>query len=149
MSNTYSNLLYHIVFSTSGRRELIKSGKEELYRYATGIIRGEGGYLIKIGGAADHVHIFAKFPPVISISDMVRKIKSNTSKWINENKKYAFPFSWQRGYGVFSVSESGAEKVIEYIENQEIHHKKMGFKEELLSLLKKHNVRYDEKYLWD
>ena len=149
MSSTLSNLLYHIVFSTKERRELIKSGKEDIFKYITGIISGEGGYLIKIGGTEDHIHIFAKFPPVICVSDMVRKIKSNTSKWLNENRKYIFPFSWQKGYAVFSVSESASEHVIKYIENQEIHHKKTGFKEELLALLKKHNMQFDDKYLWD
>lgn len=121
----------------------------DLYSYVGGVIRGEKGRLLKMGGTQDHVHILASFHPAVSVSDMLRRMKGNTSKWLNENRRLPVRFSWQRGYGAFSVSESMVDVVSKYIENQESHHKKMSFQEELLTLLKKHNVQYDERYIWD
>ncbi len=120
-----------------------------MYPYIGGIIRGEKGRLLKINGTANHIHILTVFAPVIAVSDMIRRIKGNSSKWINEERGLQSSFAWQRGYGAFSVSESTVEKVSEYIENQGEHHGKMSFQEEFLLLLRKHNVAYDEKYLWD
>ena len=150
MASTLTSLVYHIVFSTKMRQDLLCPGlTAELYPYIGGIIRGEKGRLLKINGTANHIHILTVFSPVIAVSDMVRRIKGNSSKWINEERRLQSSFAWQRGYGAFSVSESAVEKVSEYIENQEGHHKKISFQEEFLLLLKKHNVGYDEKYLWD
>ncbi len=150
MSSTLTNLLYHAVFSTKMRQELITPNlSDELYPYIGGIIRGEKGRMLKIGGTNNHIHILARFSPAISVSEMLRHIKGNSSKWINKEKKSHARFEWQRGYAAFSVSESACETVSQYIENQEKHHKKMSFQEEFLLLLKKHNVEYDERYLWD
>mgnify|MGYP000266984628 CR=1 FL=1 len=117
MPSTYSNLLYHIVFSTKDRERLItEEFKEELYRYMAGIAREEGGTLLEIGGIDDHVHLLAKFKPSIAVSDMLRLIKTNSSKWLHEEKKHA-RFGWQEGYAAFSVSESQVVAVRRYIRN--------------------------------
>ncbi len=123
--------------------------RNDLYSYVGGVTRGEKGRLLKMGGTADHVHILGSFHPAISVSDMLRRMKGSSSKWLNENGRLSFHFSWQRGYGAFSVSESMVDVVSKYIENQESHHKKMSFQEEFLALLRKHSVTYDERYIWD
>jgi REP-associated tyrosine transposase len=149
MAGTYTNLLYHIVFSTKERRQLITSTiEEELYRYIGGIIRNQKGVQLDIGGVADHIHIFAKFKPTLSLSDAVRDIKANSSKWLNDEKAKIYKFGWQDGFAAFSVSESQVERVSGYIRNQKNRHRRMSFQEELLELLKKNRVEYDERYLW-
>jgi REP element-mobilizing transposase RayT len=149
MPSTYTNLVYHIVFSTKNRQPLITDEfKEELYRYIGGIIRAEGGVQIEIGGVADHVHILAKFKPSIAVSDMLRLIKANSSKWANEGKSKQH-FAWQEGFSAFSVSESQFDLVRRYIRNQEEHHRGQSFQEELVALLEKHGVDYDSRYLLD
>jgi putative transposase len=150
MASTLTNLLYHIVFSTKMRQDVIVPELQtDLYPYIGGIIRGEKGILLKIGGTANHLHILVKFSPVMSVSKMVQHIKGNSSKWVNAERRMACRFAWQRGYGAFSVSESSAEAISSYIEAQEGHHKMMTFQEEFLLLLKKHHIPYDERYIWD
>ncbi len=150
MPSTFTNLLYHIVFSTKHREPLIKEElQEELYRYIGGIIRAEGGILLEIGGVADHVHLLSKIKPSVAVSEMLNKIKANSSKWNNENKKSRDRFSWQEGYAAFTVSESQSPIVREYIRNQAEHHKKISFQDEFIALLEKHGVSYDPKYIWD
>lgn len=149
MAGTYTNLLYHCVFSTKHRRQLIKPDfEEELYKYMGGIVRGLGGSCLEINGVEDHVHLLVKLKPYPSISDFHRELKQGSSKWINANKKSRERFGWQDGYAAFTVSESAVEDVRRYIQNQKEHHKKMSFKEELLYFLQKHGVDYDERYLW-
>ena len=152
MASTLTNLLFHVVFSTKARQNLLSPEIcASLYPYIGGVIRGEKGRLITAGGRPDHIHIFATLAPSISLSDMLRrvKVKGNSSHWLNEQHKMEGRFSWQRGYGAFTVSESSAAGVITYIEGQEEHHKRMTFQEEFLLLLKKHNVHYDERYIWE
>jgi putative transposase len=150
MPSTYTNLLYHIVFSTKNRIPLIADDlREELYKYIGGIIRAEGGVQIEIGGTKDHVHILAKFKPAISISEMLNRIKANSSKWANDQKMEYHKFGWQEGYAAFSVSKSQAPAIAQYIRNQEEHHRKQTFQEELVALLERHGIKYDPKYLWD
>ncbi|MBC8553335.1 MAG: IS200/IS605 family transposase [Candidatus Brocadiales bacterium] len=150
MASTLTNLLYHIVFTTRKKQNLIIPAlSDELYPYIGGIIREEKGKLLKIEGTLNHVHILARFSAFVSVSEMMRCIKGSSSKWVNENSKITSHFSWQRGYGAFSVSESSVENVISYIGNQEEHHKKITFEEELMLLLQKHKISYDEKYIWD
>lgn len=150
MPSTYANLLYHIVFSTKQRQRFIKDNfREELYRYIGGIIRAAGGIQLEIGGTADHVHILAKLKPTDSVSNLLNRIKANSSKWINENEKLAQRFAWQEGYAAFTVSESQTSAVSEYIRNQQEHHQKQSYQDELLALLERHRVQYDPKYLWD
>lgn len=148
MATTFSNLLYHIVYSTKNRIPLIHDGlREPLYEYIGGIIRGEGGILLEIGGVPDHVHILAKFKTDIAVSMMLQKIKGKSSKWVNDLPDRREYFDWQDGYAAFSVSESLVPTVRRYLRNQEEHHKKVSFKDELIALLKKHRIPYDERYL--
>lgn len=148
MATTFSNLLYHIVYSTKDRIPSIDGDlREPLYEYIGGIIRGERGILLEIGGVPDHVHLLAKFKTDIAVSMMVQKIKGKSSGWVNERSSHAARFEWQAGYGIFSVSESLVDKVRRYIRNQEEHHKKVSFKDELIALLKKNGIPYDERYL--
>ena len=150
MPGTYTNLLYHIVFSTKNRLPLISTAfRDELHRYVGGIVHGEGGILLAIGGVPDHLHLLVKFKPTITVSDMLRRIKANSSKWINEEKLRLRKFGWQDGYAAFSVSESQVPRIRSYIDGQEAHHLRIDFKQELLALLDRHKVHYDPRYLWD
>lgn len=150
MPSSLTNLLYHIVFSTKGRQpEIDTDFREDLYAYLGGIVRSENGRLIEIGGTPDHVHILTRFSPAVSVSDMLKMIKGSSSRWVNKSGKRPARFAWQKGYGAFSVSESGCKAVVNYIRNQETHHRKMTFKEEFKLLLDKHQIEYDEKYLWN
>jgi REP element-mobilizing transposase RayT len=149
MSGTYTNLLYHVVFSTKDRRQLITSAIEgDLHAYIGGIVRGIDGILLEINGVADHLHLLAKLPPKHSVSDAIRDIKANSSKWLSEERSKFYKFGWQDGFAAFSVSESQVERVRGYIRNQKNRHKRMHFKEELVALLDKHRIEYDQRYLW-
>lgn len=148
MATTFANLLYHIVYSTKNRVPLIRDDiRERLYEYIGGIIRGEGGILLEIGGIPDHVHVLAKFKTDIAVSVMLQKMKGKSSKWVNDLPDRRERFDWQEGYGAFSVSESLVPNVRKYIRDQEEHHEKVSFKDELIALLKKHRIPYDERYL--
>jgi REP element-mobilizing transposase RayT len=150
MPSTYTNLLYHIVFSTKDRIPLITNNiQEELYKYIGGIIRAEGGVQLEIGGMQEHVHILAKFKAAISVAEMLNKIKSNSSKWANDHKMKLRKFGWQEGYAAFSVSESQVPAVREYIRNQKEHHRQQTYQEEFVTLLERHGIEYDPQYLWD
>ena len=150
VSTTYSNILIHIIFSTKDRKPLITDQyHQRLCAYIGGIIRNEGAILLALGGTADHLHILIKIKPTQAVSDLIRKIKANSSKWITDNHLCQHKFGWQNGYGGFSVSTSQIEKVRRYIENQVEHHQVKTFKEELIELLMKHGVDFDPKYLSD
>lgn len=150
MATTFTNLLYHIIFSTKERVPMIREDiRERLYEYMGGIIRGEGGVLLEIGGVPDHVHLLAKLKADKAVSDMLRLIKSNSSKWVNEERLITGHFGWQTGYAAFSVSESQVTRVRKYLQSQESHHVKVTFKEELIALLKKNRIEYDERYIFD
>ena len=150
MAGTYTNLLYHIVFSTKNRQESITPElEEELYQYIGGIIRGIEGICLEINGMADHIHILVKLPPKIAISNALRDIKANSSKWLNETKANMPRFSWQDGYSAFTVSKSQVEAVRHYIRNQKQHHQQSDFKSELLSLFSKHEIDPDLRFVWD
>ena len=149
MASTLTNLVLHVVFSTKERSPMIRTElREKLYAYMVGIVRGEGGELFAIGGNADHVHMLLKHPAAVSVAELLRLVKSNSSKWANEQTVTRKMFGWQRGYAAFSVSQSLVQRVGEYINRQESHHRKISFQEELISLLKKHGVDYDERYIW-
>ena len=149
MASTLTNLLYHVVFSTKGRSPLITDEvREPLYRYVGGIVRNQGGALLEIGGVADHVHLLARFPASKAVSDLLRDLKSDSSGWLNRERPQD-RFAWQTGYGAFTVSQSQVGTVRRYIRGQEEHHRQRSFKEELVGLLKKHEIEHDEKYLWD
>jgi len=150
MAGTYTKLYYHIVFSTKNRQPFIKREiEDELQKYICGIIRNIGGSCIEINGATDHVHILAVIPPKISLSDALRTIKANSSKWIHETIPNLARFAWQDGFSAFTVSASQVDGVRQYIRDQKQHHRERDYKTELLALLEKHGVDYDEQYLWD
>jgi len=140
MARTYTKLVYHIVFSTKERIPLITGEiRDRLYPYIGGVIRGEKGSLMEIGGVADHVHILARFGAAVTISEMVKRIKGSSSHWLSQ--ELGTWFAWQAGYGAFTVSESQVAVVRKYIQRQEEHHKRVSFKDELISLLRKHGDR--------
>ncbi len=148
MAGTYTNLLYHIVFSTKERRQLVTAAiEEDLHGYVGGIVKGLDGKLLEINGIADHVHLLVKLPPKLALSDSVRNIKANSSKWLNERSRI-YKFAWQDGFAAFSVSESQVERVRGYIRNQKNRHRRLTFQEELLALLQKNRVEFDERYVW-
>jgi putative transposase len=150
MVSTYTNLLYHIIFSTKERRPFINPKlRVELHPSIGGIIRDLKGEPIEIGGVEGHIHILAKLPATLALSDALREIKSNSSKWAGERPDLVRTFLWQTGYAAFTVSKSQVVVVRKYIRNQELHHRRKSFKQELVSLLKKNDIDYDERYLWD
>ena len=150
MAGTYSKLYYHIVFSTKNRQPFITPAiEDELHKYISGIIRNLEGSCIEINGAADHLHILAIIPPKTALSDALRTIKSNSSKWVHETHPNLPRFAWQDGFSAFTVSASQVESVRQYIRDQKAHHSARDFKSELLALLLKHEIEYDERYLWD
>ena len=148
MSHTSGNILLHIIFSTHGRRPLIKPDFcSDLFAYLAGIIRQMHGTALIINGTADHVHMLIRIRPARSAAEVGRVVKANSSRWVHE--KWDPRFSWQTGYGVFSVSESNVDAVTKYIAGQEEHHQKHSFQDEFVAFLKKNNVAYDERYIWD
>jgi putative transposase len=150
MANTYSQIYIQIVFAVQGRQNLIrKENKAELHKYITGIIRNNKQKLLAINCLPDHIHIFIGLNPDVHISYLVRDIKSNSSRFINEKKFVNGKFSWQEGFGAFSYSHSHLDKVVKYVLNQEEHHKKKTFKEEYIELLKKFDVEYNPKYVFE
>lgn len=149
MPRSYTNLIYHIVFSTKDRSPLITNEREDrLYEYIGGIIRGLGGILLMINGIDDHVHILAKLRPDRAVSDVLRDLKSNASGWMHDVFPDAKHFAWQNGYGAFSVGPSDIERIRKYIENQKIHHGRQSFEDEFVELLLMHDIQFDKKYLW-
>jgi len=149
MGHTYSNILVHIVFSTKERLQLITSDiRSDLHSYMGGIAKEIQATPLQIGGVKDHVHLLLKISHASSVAELVRTIKTNSSRWLHEKSRAYSLFAWQEGYGVFSVSESKASAVISYIAGQEEHHKKVSFQDELLEFLKANKIDYDERYIW-
>jgi putative transposase len=147
---SYVSSYHHCVFSTKERRPLITPElRERLWPFLGGIARQNKMKAIEVGGVGDHIHILLSIPSVMPISKAVQFIKGGSSKWIHETFPEHRSFSWQEKYGAFSVSVSLLDDVIEYIRSQEKHHRKMTFQEEFITLLKKHRIEYDERYLWD
>jgi REP element-mobilizing transposase RayT len=150
MAGTYSQIYLQVVFAVKGRENLIaQSWKDELHKYISGIIKEKEQKPIIVNGMPDHIHAFIGLKPSMRISDLVRDIKNNSSKFINEKGWLKGKFSWQEGYGVFSYSHSHIERVYNYILNQEEHHRKKTFKDEYLELLKKFNIEFKEAYVFD
>ncbi len=150
MVQSYTNLIYHIVFSTKNREPIIVEPlKSRLYEYIGGTIRKLGGISLAINGPEDHVHVLAKLRPDKSVSDVLRDLKANSSGWMHNVFPETKDFSWQNGYGAFTVSSSQIEKVKDYIANQEEHHRKHGtFRDEFVKLLIANEIEFEEKYLW-
>ena len=147
---SYVSSYFHCVFSTKERRPLIApSLSERLWPFLSGIARNNEMKPIEIGGMPDHVHVLLSLPSTLSIAKGMQLIKGGSSKWVRETFPEHRLFGWQIKYGAFSVSVSLLEKTIEYIRNQQHHHRKMTFQEEFVALLKKHRMAYDERYLWE
>ena len=150
MPGTFSQVYIQIVFAVKGRENLITNNwKTALYKYIAGIIKGKDQKPSIVNGMPDHIHAFVGLRPSMTISDLARDIKNNSSNFINDNKFVKGKFSWQEGYGAFSYSHSHISKVYDYILNQESHHKKKTFREEYIGFLKKFEIAYDEKYLFE
>ena len=150
MPNTYSQIYIQIVFAVKGRQNLIsKQHCEELHKFITGIVQNREQKMLSIFCMPDHTHLLIGLKPSISISDLVRDIKAGSSKFINDSHWVKEKFNWQEGFGAFSYSRSQIDNVIKYILNQEEHHKKITFREEYIAFLKKFEIEYDEKYLFE
>jgi REP element-mobilizing transposase RayT len=150
LMGAYTNLAYHVVFATKYRRPLITDDfRERLYEYMGGIIRGLDGHLIQIGGIEDRVHLLANLSPAMAVSDAIREIKANASKWVNELSILQERFEWQKGYGAFTVSYSQIEAVRRYIQNQREHHRRRTFQEEYMEFLIRHGIEFDLQRLFE
>jgi putative transposase len=150
MAHTFTHLLTHIIFSTKNRRPLFDADlKSRLFPYLGGIIRAHDGKAIIINGPADHVHILASIAAKHSLADLMRELKADSSGWIHKNFPNQKTFAWQIGYGAYSVSHSYMIELKNYIANQEAHHRKVSFQEEFVAFLKRHEIEYDERFLWE
>lgn len=146
MSHSYVQNVVHVVFSTKGRRPTIAAEfRARLWAYLAGICKNEEILVHAIGGAADHVQLLVQIPPTLALAKAVATIKANSSRWAGEQGRR---FSWQQGYGAFSVSASVVPTVVRYIRDQELHHRKMNFDAEFVALLKKHGVEFDATFVF-
>ena len=149
MAPTFTNLLTHVVFSTKDWVASIQPAlKFDLHAYLGGIVRNLEGQALIVNGVTDHVHLLVWLPRTVAVAEALKVLKTNSSRWVHESRGDG-TFAWQAGYGAFSVSQSNVSQVTEYIRNQEKHHRKMSFKEELLAFLKKNRIAYDERYIWE
>ena len=150
MPGTYSQILFHVVFSTKQRRPYITPAVQaRLYDYVGGIVRAEKGIIYAIGGMSDHLHMLLRWRTDGAISDLMRTVKARCSRWVHETFPDSPAFAWQEGYAVFSVSKSAEANVKAYIETQAEHHEKRDFAEELLALLRAHGIVYNERFVLD
>ncbi|MFI5343638.1 MAG: IS200/IS605 family transposase [Chlamydiales bacterium] len=150
MSQSLANILVHIIFSTKKRQPMILPEVEgELHSYLAGIVRAQGSQCHEIGGVEDHVHLLISLPRTLALSRLIEEIKKGSSKWIKTKGNLFSDFSWQNGYGAFSIGQSSYEDLRKYIQNQRNKHKQITFQEEYRNFLKKYHIAYDEKYVWD
>ncbi|MEI6350748.1 MAG: IS200/IS605 family transposase [Verrucomicrobiota bacterium] len=150
MPQSLSNVILHLVFSTKDRLTLIgPSVRSELHAFLAGTIRAAGCECLRVGGPADHVHFAIRFSRTKTIAELVEDIKTASSKWTKAQSPDLAGFAWQRGYAVFSVGPGDKQALLDYIDNQEEHHRTRTFQEEVRSFLKKYEVAYDERYVWD
>lgn len=149
MANTYTQIHIQAVFAVQHRSCIIhNSWKDELYKYITGIVQNNNHKILAINGMPDHIHLFFGMRPTQSLSDLMQEVKASSSKWINEKGFTKHSFNWQEGFGGFSYSKSHVDNVINYIKNQEIHHKKISFIDEYQQILEKLEIPFDERYLF-
>ncbi len=147
---SFTRLTYHVIFATKFRTPSIsQSIQERLYEYVGGILRAKKGHLVQIGGVADHIHILTELSPSFAVADVIRDVKANSSKWVNEQPEMKVFFEWQKGYGAFTVSHSRRDSVQVYIQNQAEHHRRRTFQEEYIELLKRHNIQFRPEYLFE
>jgi REP element-mobilizing transposase RayT len=148
MPQSYTNLLYHIVFATKDRRPLITTAQQQrLYEYLGGTIRNLGGISLAINGTEDHIHLLAKLKADKALADVLRELKANASGWMNDVFPEVREFSCQRGYGAFTVGASQVDQVRDYIARQKEHHQKRSFRDEFIEFLRENNVEFDERYV--
>lgn len=146
--STYTQIYYHIVFSTKERVPVLAADKREaLFRYTWGILKNNKSHVYRINGMEDHIHILVSLHPTVCLANLVKDIKTGTSKWIKEKSVFPGFTHWQGGYGAFTVSHSDKDAVIEYIKDQQEHHKRVSFRDELRGLLLKSGIQFDEQYL--
>lgn len=149
MANTYTIIHIHAIFAVQNRQSLISNDWcNDLYKYISGIVTNHDHKILQINGMPDHVHMLVGLRPTQSLSELMKYVKQDSTKWINKNKFINGRFSWQKGYGAFSHSRSQIPKVIKYIQKQREHHKKKCFREEYLDFLKKFDVDYDERFIF-
>ena len=150
MPQSLSKVYVHIIFSTKNRQNLIDDGiKNSLFEYLGGICKGLECNPVKVGGHKNHVHLLCLLSRKVSQMRLLEEVKKRSSKWIKKKGAAYANFYWQDGYGVFSVNPTEIDKVIDYIELQQEHHKHTSFQEEFIAFLKKYRVEYDEHYIWD
>ena len=150
MAGTFSQIYIQVVFAVRGRENLlIKPWRDEVFKYMSGIIKGKNQKPIIVNGVINHVHLFIGLRPSMALSDLVRDVKNNSTNFINDHKYVQGKFSWQEGFGSFSYAHSQIGQVYQYILKQEEHHRRKTFKEEYLELLRKFEIQFDEKYLFD
>jgi putative transposase len=151
MAQSLSNVLLHIVFSTKDRRPFLQDAelRTELHAVIMGMLRNRNCPGLTINSVEDHIHILCQLSRTMSMADLLQEIKAASSRWIKDQRKELQEFQWQGGYAVFSVSQSQVPQVVAYIDQQEEHHRRLSFKEELLALLQKNGIDFDENYLWD
>jgi putative transposase len=149
MSHTYTNVLIHALFSTKDRRPWLNAEvREEVFRYLGGTVNELGGQSLLVNGPSDHVHMLFVQPPTLSLATFMGKIKSNSSGWVKHHWQDRRNFGWQTGYAAFSVSKSQVEPVKRYVLNQEEHHRRVSFQEEVIAFLEKQGIAYDPRYVF-
>ena len=150
MPHTYANLLTHVIFSTKARYPFLDSElKPRVLPHLGGIAEELKVRPLAINGPADHAHLLLAVPASLAVADLMRILKTNSSRWVHEQWASRSTFAWQEGHGAFSVSESMKEDVRAYIAGQEEHHCKISFQDEFIAFLKRHGIEYDERYIWD
>ncbi len=149
MGHTYTNILLHLIFSTKDRQPTLAPDlRARLMPYTSAVVANLGGTCLCMNGPSDHVHMLVSAPATVAVADLLRTIKTNTSRWIHDEFPKQSDFAWQTGYGVFSVSLSSADNVKQYIAGQEEHHRQVSFQGEFVAFLKRYGISYDERYLW-
>jgi REP element-mobilizing transposase RayT len=150
MPQSFGALYVHLVFSTKHREPTISPGwQQPLFDYFGGVMRNTGNTLLAAGGVADHVHLLVSLSREASVAEVVRLLKANSSRWAHEQWPGLQTFAWQSGYGAFSVSYSALSSVKAYLARQESHHRRMTFQDEYRELLRRHDMQWDERYIWD
>jgi len=151
MPQSLAQIYLHIIFSTKNRARLFqdRAFREKLHAYLAGVCRNLGSPALIVGGVEDHVHILCREGKTISVSDLIRELKRDSSKWVKQESPDLPSFYWQQGYGAFSISPSHLDAIKAYIANQEEHHKTNTFQDEFRRLLTEYEIEYDERYVWD
>jgi len=149
MAGKYLSLMVHFVWSTAEREPWITDDwNDDLYKFIGGVFRKKNASLLAAGGISDHIHLYASLPSTVTVAEMVNAAKANSSRWIHEEFRNRKGFAWQEGYGAFSVSKSAEDNVTRYINHQAEHHRRRDFKNEFIELLERHEVEYDDRYIW-